>query len=522
MNQTFDVAIVGYGPVGAVLANLLGRDGVRVQVFERDREIYKLPRAVHFDDEVMRIFQSIGLRDGDLGETAPMLGYQFLNADRELLFDFDLGVTEQGWRPDYMFHQPDLERVLREAVEARESVSVHLEHEVTGLSEQDDHVVLDVGDIRGATDRGGAGGGTSRRVRAKFLIGCDGASSFVRKALGLPLEDLVFEEPWLVVDATVTKSPATLGLPSMPTQLCDPARPITYVPVAGPHIRWEFMLLPGEKKQDLLEPARIESLISEWVDPAEVNVIRSAVYDFHALVAKRWGTRRVFLAGDAAHQTPPFLGQGLCTGIRDVANLAWKLRLVLEDAAPLSLLEHYQSERDPQVRTVIGTAVSMGQIICTLDEEVAAARDADFLSREDRRIEKAPFPPIGPGIHLGDADALAGRSSLQARVKPADAPPALLDDAFGPGFHLILRGPEAPTLSHASQQVLDRVHACVVCIGESLDIDGAYRDWLDRHACDAVLVRPDRVVFGTASGPGAAESLLEALDRRLTGRASAG
>ena len=280
-----DVAIVGYGPVGAVLANLLGRDGLRVQAFERDREVYKLPRAVHFDHEVMRIFQSIGLRDTDLPDTAPILGYDFLNADREILFDYDLDqkVTDQGWCPDYMFHQPDLERALRAAADARETVSVHLEHEVVGLDEQPDHVALEVRDLAG---------GASRTVRAAFAVGCDGASSPVRKWAGLGLDDLEFDEPWLVVDAMVTRPPTELGLPACPTQLCDPARPVTFVPVAGPYIRWEFMLLPDERREAMLEPHRIDRLIAEWTNPREVKMIRSAVYDFHALVAMRWGTRR--------------------------------------------------------------------------------------------------------------------------------------------------------------------------------------------------------------------------------------
>jgi len=505
-----DVAIVGYGPVGAVLANLLGRDGLRVQAFERDREVYKLPRAVHFDHEVMRIFQSFGLGEGALRETAPILGYEFVNADGEVLFDydFDLKITDQGWRPDYMFHQPDLERALRATAEERESVRVHLEHEVCELEEREDHVLLEVRDR-------GAGGGATRSLRAGFVVGCDGAASFVRKRTGLPLEDLEFDEPWLVVDATVEKPPVELGLPRCPTQLCDPARPVTYVPVAGPYIRWEFMLVPGESKEEMLRSERIDALISAWTDPSRVQVIRAAVYDFHAVVGTRWGTRRVFLAGDAVHQTPPFLGQGLCTGIRDAANLAWKLRLAARGAAPLEILQHYQTEREPQVRAVIGIAVAMGRVICTLDPEAAAARDAELLAREDRTREMPGFPPIGPGVRLGDDDGLAGRLGLQARVRRDGAEPRLLDDAFGPGFHLLVRGPEAPTLSEAARDALARVGGALVVIDPALDEEGAYRRWLDAAGKDAVLVRPDHVVFGSARGALAATSLLEALGRHV-------
>jgi 3-(3-hydroxy-phenyl)propionate hydroxylase len=508
-----DVAIVGYGPVGAVLANLLGRDGLRVQAFERDREVYKLPRAVHFDHEIMRIFQSIGLRDTDFPDTAPILGYEFLNGDREVLFRYgiDLEVNHQGWKPDYMFHQPDLERVLRATAERRESVAVHLEHEVTRVEEKEGHVELEVRDLAAA------GGPASRTLRARFVVGCDGANSLVRKQAGLTLDDLEFDEPWLVVDATVEKPPVELGLPRTPTQLCDPARPVTYVPVAGPYIRWEFMLLPGETKEEMLRPERIAKLIAEWTDPAAVTVIRSAVYDFHALVANGWGTRRVFLAGDSAHQTPPFLGQGLCTGIRDAANLAWKLRLVLEREAPLALLDSYQPEREPQVRALIGIAVGMGKVICILDPAAAAARDADFLARSERNFDSPPFPPIGPGVRLAEGE-LAGGLGLQARVQRPGGEATLLDDAFGPGFALIARGPHAPELSAAARDVLARVGGALVCMGPDVDVDGAYARWLERNDCDAVLVRPDHVVFGSARGPDTASTLLEELGHHLTPR----
>ncbi len=515
-----DVAIVGYGPVGALLANLLGRDGLRVQAFERDREVYTLPRAVHFDHEVMRIFQSIGLRDTDFQFTAPILGYEFLNGAREILFRYGLSQerTHQGWRPDYMFHQPDLERVLRAVADERASVSVQLETEVTGLEEYADHVALEVRDLSlGADHDAHARGPATRTVRARIVVGCDGGGSFVRRRAGLTLDDLEFDEPWLVVDATVEKPPVELGLPPVPTQLCDPARPVTYVPVAGPYIRWEFMLLPGEIKEEMLRPERIEKLIAEWTDPGAVTVIRAAVYDFHALVATHWNTGRVFLAGDSAHQTPPFLGQGLCAGIRDAANLAWKLRLVLEEAAAPELLASYQPEREPQVRALIGIAVSMGRVICTLDPQAAAARDTDFLSRRDRTLDAPPFPGIGPGVHQ-EGGELAGRLGLQARVQRPGGPVSLLDDAFGPGFTLIARGPVAPELSAAARDVLVRVGGTLVCMEPALDLYGAYAGWLDRHRCDAVLVRPDHVVFGSARGSDAASTLLEELGGHLQPR----
>ena len=193
-----DVAIVGYGPVGALLANLLGRDGMRCVVLEREREVYRLPRAVHFDHEIMRIFQSVGLSDALATGTSPILGYEFLNADREVLFDFGVGqqITHQGWRGDYMFHQPTLEATLREAAAKLPTVAVHLEREMSGLAEREDHVELRVRDRTN---------GEERTLRARYVVGCDGANSPVRKQAGLELEDLEFDEPWLVVDAKIDR-----------------------------------------------------------------------------------------------------------------------------------------------------------------------------------------------------------------------------------------------------------------------------------------------------------------------------
>ncbi len=504
--QTYDVAIIGYGPVGALLANLLARDGVQTIVLERDREIYRLPRAVHFDHEIMRIFQSVGIASRLVDDTAPLEGCEFLNADHKLLFCFDLSqeTTHQGWRQDYMFHQPGLEAVLRAALAERDGVTVKLEHEVTELRELDDHVAIAVQDkVSGETST----------VCSRYAVGCDGANSFVRKRAGLKLDDLEFDEPWLVVDATIDRPRRELGLSGPMIQFCDPGRPVTFVPVCGPHIRWEFMLRPGENKEDMLRPERVEQLIAKWVDPRHVQVIRTAVYDFHALVASQWNTRRIFLAGDSAHQMPPFLGQGMCSGIRDAANLAWKLGLVLRGVAAESVLATYQLERDPHVRSIVEFAIATGRIICTQDTAVAAARDADFLSRPKTPQEVASMPPLTNGL-LQAGSKLAGQLGLQARVRTSDGMTGLLDDAVGPGFALLVNA-GAVMLGRRAEEITRAIRAHLVPIDEECDAAGTYRKWFARHACDAVLVRPDHIIFGAAAGDDAPSKLLEELGARL-------
>lgn len=503
----FDVAIVGFGPVGALLANLLGQLGITTAVIERDREVYRLPRAVHFDHEIMRVFQSIGLSLDDIGDTAPVQGYEFHSGRRELLFRFDIdhGVTSQGWESDYMFHQPSLEARLRDMASDRESVSVYLDQDVVALDESSDHVDL----VMQARD-----GGERRDLRATYVVGCDGANSFVRRQAGLELEDYGFDEPWLVVDAMSDLPASERGLPEYCLQLCDPKRPVTVIPVAGPYVRWEFMLKDGETAEEMLRPERVNELVAEWIEPSKVELIRTAVYDFHAVVAKQWNTKRVFLAGDSAHQMPPFLGQGMCSGMRDASNLGWKLAHVIGGRAAAKLLETYQPERDPHVRRMIELAISMGQVICTQDEAAAKARDEDFANRPDKGVGMPDLPGITEGLAL-PGSALAGKLGLQGRVRAASGEVALLDDVVGTGMTVLTRGGTPTALRDGAAQVLKRVDGRLVPIDTSMDVDGVYADWFDRNKCDAVLVRPDHQVFGAAQGESAASDLLEALGEQL-------
>jgi 3-(3-hydroxy-phenyl)propionate hydroxylase len=514
--ETFDVTVVGFGPTGATLANLLGREGVRTLVVEREPEVYTLPRAVHFDGEVMRIFQSLGLAGRILPHTGPVDRYEFRNAEGRLLLCFELAdaLTSQGWRADYLFDQPAVERTLREGAAAHEGVSVRLGQELVKLEEDADGVTLT---LRDAADGG------ERRVRTRYLVGCDGAASPTRRLAGLGTQDLRFDEPWLVVDARAGRPFAELGLPTVLLQHCDPRRPTTVIPAVGDHIRWEFMLLPGEGRE-MQEPARVRELVAEWVDPEQVEVIRSAVYRFHALLAERWRTRRVLLAGDAAHQMPPFLGQGMCAGVRDADNLAWKLGLVLSGRAPDALLDTYQAERAPHVRGVIETAVEMGRIVCTRDPELARARDARLLAEGQKPRAAPEMPGLAEGLlQPAPRHPLAGRLALQARVRDAGGREGLLDDVVGPGFALLWRGGPG-ALPDAARSALDRLGIRPVGLVDGgapagpevlTDVDGAYAGWFERHGIEVALVRPDHFVFGAARTGAETGALLDALAASL-------
>lgn len=275
----YDVAIAGFGPTGAVLAGLLGRMGRRVLVIEREPEVYTLPRAVHFDDEVMRIFQSLGLVEEILPLTRAALKCEFWSKDREVLMvlPMDIESTAQGWASDYMFHQPSLERTLRDSAEARPGVGVWY-GKLNEFREAEDQVELTITMPDGAR----------QSACARYLVGCDGAAGELRKRSNFALEDLEFDEPWVVVDVRGAE-----GLPEVIVQYCDPARPTTLVPCAMGYNRFEFMLRPDEPPEDVVRPEALNEMLSAWLDPEKTEIVRAAVYRFHAIVAREWWRGRV-------------------------------------------------------------------------------------------------------------------------------------------------------------------------------------------------------------------------------------
>lgn len=493
-----DVAIVGCGPVGATAAHLLGRAGLSVLVLEREPDPHPLPRAVHIDHEMMRIFQGIGLIDRLLPLMRETDGHLHIGADGGVIRY--LGSAGQprpfGWANDYFFYQPELEAGLRGGLSAYPTVDLRLGAELVGLDQRDDHVTLHLAD-----------GG---RASARYVIACDGARSMVRKALDIRLDDLRFEEPWLVVDAELdgpVRFPDFTGLPpaanvqKLSVMLCDPRRPATIVPGRGNHRRWEFMLLPGEDDREMMRPEKVAKLLAPWVEGVPHRLVRAATYRFHGLVALEWQRWRVFLAGDAAHQTPPFFGQGMCHGLRDVVNLAWKLELVLSGRADAALLTTYQTERDPHVRAVIGAAVAAGRYICELDPVKATVRDAEL--RQHAATPGATAADLIPPYRRGVVGNGGGSRFIQPRITDAAGETRLLDDLTGGGF-VLLRGPGAGQV--VLPQLFTDFGVKVCRIGQDMqDESGMLAAWFDRHGLSpaaSVLLRPDAYVFGFAIDDG--------------------
>ncbi len=474
-----DVLIVGGGPVGVTLALLLQDEGASVIVAEQAADIYPLPRAAHIDHEIVRVFQRIGVADEVMASSRCADRYDFLTAAGEVLMSFDTGAGPgpSGWPASNMIHQPSIEAALRLRLATKPRAELRSGWTFGAMRADDEGVAADFSTADG-----------EQTLKARYLVGCDGARSAVRDVTGIVFDDLQFDEPWLVIDTIVHDA---ARLPRANLQICDPARPTTCVLMGEGRHRWEFMLLPGETAEQVVDDAFIADLLRPWEVEGAVTLERKAVYRFHALIARDWRQGRVLLAGDAAHQMPPFAGQGLCSGIRDAANVSWKLGAIIRGEAAESLLDTYQTEREPNVRAIIDMALMMGRTVCITDPPAAAARDAAMLGQRQRGGGPGgglSYPPISAGrILVGSA--AAGEYFPQPWSRQ-EGQPLRLDDVLGGGPWLIGRSPRAGG-AHPGLRL--------ACLAEpelapfADDLAG----WLDRRGAAAVLVRPDRYVFGT-------------------------
>lgn len=476
-----DVLIVGAGPTGLTLALLLARRGVKVIVAERAPEPYPLPRAAHIDHQILRVFQELGIADEIVATCRHSARYDFLTADGQVLLRLDGAdrIAAGGWQSANMIHQPSIERALRRAVAAAPNIELREGWRLTDLSEDADATFETPGGVRS--------------VAARFLVGADGARSTVRDLLEIGIDDLGFEEDWLIVDTIVRDASR---LPDINLQICDPARPTTCVLMGEGRHRWEFMLKPEETAAELLDDSMIERLLDPWDVRGAVEIERKAVYRFAARIAETWQKGRAFLAGDAAHQMPPFAGQGLCSGVRDAANLAWKLAAVVHGDAGAHILETYQPEREPNVRAIVGLAMMMGRMVCITDPGAAAARDAQMLAARAANASAIAFPDITTGlVALGTAGAGAYFPQPVAGARR-------LDDLLGMGPCIVTREPAQPIGGIK-----------LVSLGEAGPFSQDLAQWLDMHGTEAALIRADRYVFGSGSPRELAGRYLSLLSR---------
>jgi len=352
--KKYDVAIVGFGPTGGTLANLLALQGFSILIIEKEKSFYPLPRAVHFDDEIMRVFQTIGITDKFLKHTIINKGTKFVNSKNRVVLDWPRprSITENGWYPSYRFHQPDLERKLRRRLKDFKKVSVMQNTKVNSLKEEKNSVKLCIENINN---------NKISEITAKYIIGCDGARSTIRKQIKAKFQNLGFTQKWAVVDLILKKNKKEL--PDRTIQYSNSKRPATYCRNVGKRRRWEFAINNNESEKKVLSNSYIWNFLKPWLKPSEALMERKTIYTFQSAISKKWKKGRVFLAGDAAHLMPPFMGQGMCAGVRDASNLAWKIAYCLKNNHSEKLLNTYQSERYSNVIEYIKTTVKMGEFV---------------------------------------------------------------------------------------------------------------------------------------------------------------
>lgn len=521
--QILDVAIVGYGPVGQSLSILLGSRGYRVAAFDRWPSLYPLPRAVFHDHEIRRVFHAMGLGAEVAAISQPSATYQWFNAEWKTLVEIDWSAESISDGPvGYLFNQPTLEKLLDGKARSLPTVEVNQGWEATALVQHADHCEVQ---LRHGTIQDGhwTPDGQTRAVRARYVIGADGANSFVRRASDIGQDDLGFQEDWLVID--VQPNPGVkLDVPDI-GQWCNPARPTTMVPGGPGYRRWEFMRLPHETIEDLQKADKVWELLSPWVSPDNATLVRYAVYKFRSLLAQQWRQGRVLLAGDAAHLMPPFMGQGMCSGIRDAWNLAWRLDLLLRGIAADDVLDTYTPERLPQVRAVIDASIEMGQVVCIADAEAAARRDAAFLSGQVPPLP--PFPGLTGGVVSTDfgITGVAGLLGVHGQVEDSGRT-ARFDDMVANGFQVIALDTDPGHYIDAdSSALLTRLGASTVGVttdpskvspGRVLrDVSGRYARFFAEHGARVIVVRPDYYVYGGVSDPAQLPALLAKLGSQL-------
>lgn len=515
----YDVIIVGMGPVGAMCANLAGLWGLKTLVVDKSEEVYANPRAMGFDHEVMRAFGNIGLAKDIADYVMPYRPSEYHTTGSHLIKRIDAAKPPfpLGWAPNYVFSQPPVERALREKLSSLQNVAVELGAEVLGVDTANAEAAIRILSKNGE----------ERTVNASYVLACDGGTSPIRTRLGLKMEDLAFDEPWLVVDVILNEG-AGETLPKTNVQFCELARPCTFVVGPGRHRRWEFMINLEEQPTEVSQPENIKKLISRWLPEGEYQLWRASAYRFHALILEQWQSDQIFFLGDAAHMTPPFLAQGMCQGIRDTMNLVWKIALVKRGLASPDLLRTYQAERIPHVRQTTLAAKEFGELICERDKDRAARRDAHLIQQMSENpggtIRQSLIPGLSQGFIANAAPA--GELFPQPKVVNNQGAVGLLDEFTGQSFRVVIAaGFDASALLQClrSSQALEGLPMSVVRLvndkptqrDEYQEADGVLGRWLDSRGCHVVIVRPDHYVYGGAMTVAWAMELLEGMELAL-------
>lgn len=536
--ENFDVVIVGLGPTGATLAHLLGRRGLSVLVIEREPVFYGNARAVYTDDECMRVMQAAGVANElalDMQVDTPA---QWAFPDGRLIGRYWQLKRTYGWPVINFLYQPWMESRLSDLLKRYPNVKVLRGRELVSFHQTESSVILthqntnnfrfnDTSDERIESDLPP----NPLTVTASYLVGADGGRSTVRDSLGIGMDGQNFPEPWLVVDLEMKEGEEALRHMPYFNFICDPNCPTVSCPQPGRFHRFEFMLMPGQTKEYMEDPETVRTLISRYVDPEKFEVKRKLVYTFNALVAKKWRDGRVLLAGDAAHMTPQFMGQGMSSGVRDASNLSWKLEAVIKGKAEDKLLDTYGSERYHHAKAMIDISVAMKDFVSMDDPVKAAIRNVvvktlnvmPVLGKWLREGGFKPTPTYKKGTFFGlprlKRRGVEGTLLPQPQVRTFNGKRVLLDEVLGDGFSLIgFNCNPQNYLNDDSKVFLQKVNASFIALypfggrpqgngvqrhtPDSLveveDTDGGLVKWFRKGLSvrsPIAIIRPDKFVF---------------------------
>ena len=540
-DQVVDVVISGLGPTGLTLAHLLGKRGLSVVVLEREPQFYGNARAVYTDDECLRIFQAADMAEELTKDMLLNATFQWLLPDGEVLHQLIQTARPYGWPANNLFYQPLLETTLADGLARYPQVSVRRGREFTRFVQDADGVTVMHIESRGAqySKQAPVLGETpaaqegEESVRARYFVACDGGRSAVRAQLGINMTGKSFPNPWIVVDIKQKDGEDCLRHLPYFSFICDPECPTVSCRQPYGHHRFEFMLMPGQTKEHMEKPETVRAYLSKYVDVSKVEILRSLVYTFNALVAEKWRDGRVFLAGDAAHMTPQFVGQGMNAGVRDAYNLAWKLDAALKGQAGNQLLDSYQSERRPHAKAMIDLSIHMKNFVSTSNPLLGTLRNV--ATRTARRtpglrefLSEAKFKPrprYEAGAYFGlprqRRSGLEGEQLPQPTLIDLENRPLLLDEALGEGYALVGFGVDPrQSLAAADLQQLARINTRYLTLypaggrpqgnaaastpaglSEWEDMTGECIQRLREAGCSegtVLIVRPDRFVFAAA------------------------
>ncbi|AYA63529.1 bifunctional 3-(3-hydroxy-phenyl)propionate/3-hydroxycinnamic acid hydroxylase [Alteromonas sp. RKMC-009] len=504
MNQEYDLIVIGCGPAGEVLASTVGAAGYNVLVIERWPEPYPLPRLTTLDGECCRVVQATSA-DVDKGfeQSTIQNACHFVDRDGEDIMKVLYPGKLAGWPTRLSIFQPDFEKGITDKLESLPNVRILRGFEVLDFSQNENSVTVEFSPFDANRM---IAVGNPEKVTAKYMAGTDGARSFVRSHLGLEQKDFDMHERWLNFDAELKRP-----LPEKFHKLAifmDPSRPHMYMPIGEKYLRLEFRVMEGETDEDVTDPSVAWDFLTKehGLGSDDVNIMRQVVYHYHTRITQQWRKDRIFIAGDAAHTMPPYMGQGGCAAIRDGRNLGWKLIEVLSERSSEKLLDTYQSERMPHASTIIMGSDMLSRQVNIVDPSEAEKRDSAM--RERGSFTPPDLPSLSSGIlyfeKSSQETSIAGKMTPQGTVGK-NGKAGRGDDLIGSGFQLWCAKDPSTFLNEESTKVITRLAIDIAVFNEPEsqyayeDIEGIYQTFLENNDAAFVLVRPDFYAFGSGS-----------------------